>query len=389
MRTMSWPRSRRAASFMHPIFARGGATDLAGSTCNAAVVLDMSKYMNRLLEINWDERWARVEPGLVLDDLRHAAEGRHLTFGPDPATHNRNTLGGMIGNNSCGMHAQMAGKVEENVLALEILTYDGLRTWVGPTTDAEFARIIAEGGRQAEIYVGLQRIRTQYGDTIRKRFPHIPRLVSGYPLHELLSEHGFDVGRALVGTEGTCVIVLQAKLRLVHSPPKRSLVVFGFPDIFTAGDRVTFCNAHKPIALEGLDSSMFTYMHDKGMSTSGRAMFPDGNAWLIVEFGGESREESDGHARSLMEAFHQKPSPPTMKLVDDPHEESLLWEIRESGLGVDVQDPGAARLLPRVGGLRSRPQRRGSIFARTAEAARHSWLRGVVVRPLRARVRAL
>ncbi len=282
----------------------------------------------------------------MLDDLRHAAEGRHLTFGPDPATHNRNTLGGMIGNNSCGMHAQMAGKVEENVLSLEILTYDGLRTWVGPTTEAEFARIIAEGGRQAEIYVGLQRIRTQYGDTIRKRFPHIPRLVSGYPLHELLSEHRFDVGRALVGTEGTCVIVLQAKLRLVHSPPKRSLVVFGFPDIFTAGDRVTFCNAHKPIALEGLDSSMFTYMHDKGMSTSGRAMFPDGNAWLIVEFGGESREESDGHARSLMEAFRQKPSPPTMKLVDDPHEESLLWEIRESGLGSTSKIPELPDFYP-------------------------------------------
>src|SRR5690242_9848033 len=111
--------------FGAPIVARGGATDLAGATCNAAVVLDFSKYMNRVLDIDWANRVARVQPGAVLDDLRHAAEARHLTFGPDPATHNRNTLGGMIGNNSCGMHAQMAGKVEENTVALDILTYDG------------------------------------------------------------------------------------------------------------------------------------------------------------------------------------------------------------------------------------------------------------------------
>src|SRR4029079_8204056 len=199
-----------------PIVSRGGATDLAGSTCNAAVVLDMSKYMNHVLEINWDETWARVEPGTVLDDLRRQAEARHLTFGPDPATHNRNTLGGMIGNNSCGMHAQMAGKVEENTLELEILTYDGLRMWVGPATDDEIEKIVGDGGVRGEIYARLRAIRDRYADEIRKRFPNIPRLVSGYPLQQLLPENGFNVARALVGTESTCVTVLQAKLRLVH-----------------------------------------------------------------------------------------------------------------------------------------------------------------------------
>jgi FAD/FMN-containing dehydrogenase len=329
-----------------PIVARGGATDLAGSSCNAGVVLDMSKYVNRLLEINWDERWARVEPGLVLDDLRQTAETRHLTFGPDPATHNRNTLGGMIGNNSCGMHAQMAGKVEENTLALEILTYDGVRAWVGPTSDAQLEQIIAQGGRLGEIYAGLKRIRDRYGEHIRKRFPKIPRLVSGYPLHELLPEHGFDVARALVGTEGTCITVLQAKVRLVHSPPCRTLAVFGFPDIYTAGDHVAFCNTHAPIALEGLDTSMFTYMHDKGMSTSGRAMFPDGNAWLIVEFGGDSKEEADARAHELMDAFQRRPGAPTAKLVEDKHEQKLLWEIRESGLGSTSKIPQLPDFYP-------------------------------------------
>jgi FAD/FMN-containing dehydrogenase/Fe-S oxidoreductase len=329
-----------------PIVARGGATDLAGSTCNAAVVMDMSKYMNHVLEMNWDERWARVEPGTVLDDLRRRAEERHLTFGPDPATHNRNTLGGMIGNNSCGMHAQMAGKVEDNTEALEVLTYDGLRMWVGPTSDEALGRIIAEGGRKAEIYAAMRQIRDEYGDEIRRRFPKIPRLVSGYPLQQLLPENGFNVARALVGTENTCVTVLEARLRLVHSPPHRTLVVFGFPDIFTAGDHVTFCNSFEPIALEGIDESMFTYMHDKGMSTSGRKMFPDGDAWLVVEFGGESKEEADGRARKLMDAFRARPSSPSMKLFDDPKQEKLLWEIRESGLGSTSKIPHQPNFYP-------------------------------------------
>ncbi|HZS59909.1 MAG TPA: FAD-binding oxidoreductase, partial [Gemmatimonadaceae bacterium] len=330
--------------FRAPIVARGGGTDLAGSACNAGVVIDMSPQVSRILEIDWDHRWARVEPGAVLDDVRHAAEARQLTFGPDPATHNRNTIGGMIGNNSCGMHAQMAGKVEENVDALEILTYDGLRMWVGPTTEREIDAIIAGGGRRGDIYARLRTLRDRYADAIRKRFPHIPRLVSGYPLHELLPEHGFNVARALVGTENTCVTVLQAKLRLVNSPPCRTLVVLGYPDIFTAGDAVASCNAQQPspIALEGLDTSLFMYMHDKGMSTAGKAMFPEGNAWLIVEFGGGTKDEADAAARGLIEALHA----PSAKLFDNPHEEKLLWQIRESGLGSTSKIPGLPDFYP-------------------------------------------
>jgi FAD/FMN-containing dehydrogenase/Fe-S oxidoreductase len=325
--------------FGAPIVCRGGATDLAGSTCNAAVVIDTSKYMNHVLEIDWENRWARVEPGAVLDDLRNQAEARHLTFGPDPATHARNTLGGMIGNNSCGMHAQMAGKVEENTLELEILTYDGLRTWVGPTSDAELEAIIGAGGVRGEIYSRLKAIRDTYADEIRARFPKIPRLVSGYPLHQLLPEHGFNVARALVGTESTCVTVLEAKLRLVPSPPVRTLLVAGFADIFTAGDHVPFCNEFGPIALEGIDASMFKYMHDKGMSTSGRALFPDGDAWLVVEFGGDSSEQAAAAAHKLMHALEQKANAPSTKLYEDVKQEHLVWQIRESGLGSTSKIP--------------------------------------------------
>jgi FAD/FMN-containing dehydrogenase/Fe-S oxidoreductase len=322
-----------------PIVSRGGATDLAGATCNAAVVMDMSKYMNRVLEIDWNERWARVEPGTVLDDLRNKAETRHLTFGPDPATHDRNTLGGMIGNNSCGMHAQMAGKVEENTIALEVLTYDGERMWVGPTTADELEMIIGNGGVRGEIYSRLKAIRDKYGDLIRRKFPKIPRLVSGYALHQLLPEHGFNVARALVGTEGTCVTVLEAKLRLVHSPPVRTLVVVGYDDIFTAGDQVAFCNDFKPIALEGIDDSMFKYMHDKGMSTAGRKLFPDGGAWLVVEFGGDSKAEAAGQAHELMSALRRRVGAERVKLFEDVKQEHLVWNIRESGLGSTSKIP--------------------------------------------------
>ena len=325
--------------FGAPIVSRGGATDLAGATCNAAVVMDMSKYMNHVLEIDWANHWARVEPGTVLDDLRNRAEERHLTFGPDPATHERNTLGGMIGNNSCGMHAQMAGKVEENTIELEILTYDGLRTWVGPTSEEELDRIIGEGGVRGEIYSRLKAIRDAYGDLIRERFPRIPRRVSGYPLDQLLPENGFNVARALVGTESTCVTVLQAKLRLVPSPPVRTLVIVGYDDIFTAGDHVAFCNQFKPIALEGIDSSMFRYMQDKGMSTAGRKIFPDGKAWLVVEFGGDTKEEAAAAAQKLMHALAQQANAPPMKLYEDVNQEHLVWQIRESGLGSTSKIP--------------------------------------------------
>src|SRR5580704_6423064 len=160
--------------FDAPIVSRGGGTSLAGETCNAAIVIDFSKYMHHIAAIDWERRTARIQPGCVTDHLRTTAEQRHLTYGPDPATHSRNTLGGQIGNNSCGMHAQYAGKTEENVEELDILTYDGLRMRVGRTSDAELAGIIAQGGRKAEIYARLKALRDTYADQIRERFPKIP-----------------------------------------------------------------------------------------------------------------------------------------------------------------------------------------------------------------------
>ena len=244
-----------------PVLPRGAGTSLAGQCCNVAVVLDFTKYMNRILEIDPIQRFARVQPGVVLDSLRGAAETHRLTFGPDPSTHSRCTLGGMIGNNSCGTHSLLAGKTVDNIEQLSILLYDGTRLTVGPNS---IEAIGSSDGRGGQIYSRLIALRDRYGERIRERFPRIPRRVSGYNLDELLSENGFHVARALVGTEGTCAIVLEAKVTLIHSPQHRVLVGLGYPDTFAAADHVPEILQFRPIGLEGFEGSMVDGLRQKG-----------------------------------------------------------------------------------------------------------------------------
>jgi FAD/FMN-containing dehydrogenase/Fe-S oxidoreductase len=323
-----------------PVLGRGGGTSLAGQCCNEAVVLDFSKYMNQILALDPDKKQAQVQPGLVLDDLRDAAEKHHLTFGPDPSTHNHCTLGGMIGNNSCGVHSVMAGMTSDNIEELEILTYDGLRMRVGPTSEEELARIIQEGGRRGEIYSRLKELRDKYADLIRQKFPDIPRRVSGYNLPALLPENGFNVARALVGSESTLVTVLEATVRLVHSPPQRSLLVLGYPDIYAAADHVPEILPHKPIGLEGLDDLLVDDMKKKGLHPKNIELLPPGKGWLLVEFGGQTKQEADDMAHKLMDELKQKDQPPHMKLLDDPWQERQIWVVRRSGLGATARVPG-------------------------------------------------
>jgi len=194
------------------VLARGAGTSLAGQCANVAVVFDFSKHMNGLHSIDPEKKLAIVQPGIVLDRVREAAEVHHLTYAPDPATHSRCTLGGMIGNNSCGVHGLLGGKVSDNIESLDIVLYDGTRMTVGRTSDAELDRLIRAGGRVGQIYSGLASLRDRYAGLIREKFPRIPRRVSGYNLDELLPENGFHVARALVGSEGTCATVLSATL---------------------------------------------------------------------------------------------------------------------------------------------------------------------------------
>ena len=284
--------------------------------------------------------------------LREAAKKHGLIFGPDPATHSHCTLGGMIGNNSCGVHSVMAqfegpgARTSDNVHELEILTYDGLRMRVGPTSEDELASIIREGGRRGEIYGNMKALRDKYAPLIREKFPNIPRRVSGYNLPDLLPENGFNVARALVGSEGTLVTILEATLHLIHNPKARTLLVLGYKDVYEAGDHAPDIFEHRPTGLEGIDHKLISYMKKTGLHPKDLQLLPEGKGFLFAEFGGDSKEESDEKARAVMAHLQGKPNAPSMKLFDDAEEEAKLWEVRESGLGATAFVPGLPDTWP-------------------------------------------
>ncbi|HEX3528736.1 MAG TPA: FAD-binding oxidoreductase, partial [Thermoanaerobaculia bacterium] len=325
-----------------PLLGRGGGTSLAGQACNTAVVLDFSRHMAGVVELDPQRRVARVLPGTVLDDLRAAAAPHGLTFGPDPATHAWCTLGGMIGNNACGTHSLTTGRTADQVEELEILTYDGLRLRVGATPEDELARIIRAGGRRGEIYGGLRAIRDRTADLVRARFPQLPRRVSGFNLDELLPERGFHVARALAGTEGTCVTILEATVRLVPRPAARALLVLGYPDVFHAADHVLEVLEARPYGLEGMDRFLVENEFTRQSYRDVLARLPAGNAWLLAEFGGDDPDhpgEAEARARDLMEKLARTPHAPGLLLATAPREQARIWEVREAAVGTTSHDP--------------------------------------------------
>jgi FAD/FMN-containing dehydrogenase/Fe-S oxidoreductase len=331
--------------FDAPIVLRGGGTSLAGQGCNVAVLIDFSKYLNRVLSLDAISRMADVEPGCILDNLRSAAERHGLTFGPDPATHDHNTLGGMIGNNSCGVHSVMAGRTSDNVEALEILTYDGVRMEVGRTGEQELRQHLAAGGRRADIFRQLDGFRTRYRDLILARYPKIPRRVSGYEnLDDLLPEKGFNVARALVGTEGTCVTVLRATLNLVPSPPHRVLAIIGFDDVYAAADAVPEALRFGPIGLEGIDEMLVEFVMKKHLHPDDLKLLPAGKGWLVAEFGADSLDAASEKAGELIDAFKAKGC--SAKLLSDKGQQHKIWEVREAALAATAHIPGSAETHP-------------------------------------------
>ncbi len=328
-----------------PVLSRGGGTSLAGQCCNVAVVMDFTKYLRRVLEVDKSAKLGVVQPGCVLDDLRHAAAKQGLMFAPDPATHSHCTLGGMLGNNSCGTHSLLAAKfglglrTSDNTHSLEILTYDGVRMRVGKTPPDAMEEAIRQGGRCGEIHSRLKSFIAKYQDAIR-RMPQLPRRVSGYTLDALLPENGCNIAQALVGSESTLVVILEATVHLVPNPQARSLVVFGYPDIYSAADHVMDILPLKPTGLEGIDHLLFEWSKRSGDIRADLKLLPEGKGFLLVEFGGESREDSDAQARHCMEVIKKTKNPPTMKLFDDPEEEHKVWAVRENGLGATAWVPG-------------------------------------------------
>ncbi|MGA3372192.1 MAG: FAD-binding and (Fe-S)-binding domain-containing protein [Terracidiphilus sp.] len=321
------------------VLPRGAGTSLAGQCVNAAVVFDYSRYMNKLSSIDPQTRLARIAPGLVLDRLREAAERHHLTYAPDPATHSRCTLGGMIGNNSCGVHGLLGGKVVDNVESLDLILYDGTRMTVGSTSPVQLEDLIRSGGRVGRIYADLARLRDRYASLIRAKFPTIPRRVSGYNLDQLLDENGFHVARALVGSEGTCATVVSATLNLTASPPFRVLTVLAFDDAFLAADAVPRVLEFGPIGLEGFDGLLLDFMRRKGLAMEDVALLPEGGGFLLVEMGAWDAAEAQAKAEALASAAQAWPEVTAARIYNSV-EAARVWHVRESALGATVFVPG-------------------------------------------------
>lgn len=328
-----------------PVLSRGAGTSLAGQCCNVAVIMDMSKYYNHVLLVDDKNKLATTQPGIVLDHFRKPIQKKYgLTFGPDPATHDHCTIGGMLGNNSCGVHSVMAAfegdgaRTGDNVDRLTVLTYDGLKMEVGKTSEEELQKIIAGGGRKGNIYKQLKALRDKYADLIRKKFPNIPRRVSGYDLTMLLPEHGFNVAASLVGSEGTCVTILDATLKLIPYPKERVLVVLGYPDIYSATVHIPEMLKHQPVGLEGIDGELPKYMKLNDVDTEFLSLLPRGNGWMLIEFGADTKEEVKEKANKFIEDVKKYEPVPNVKLYEDEKEQKNLWKVREAGLGATVFD---------------------------------------------------
>ncbi|MGA8117686.1 MAG: FAD-linked oxidase C-terminal domain-containing protein [Actinocatenispora sp.] len=297
-----------------PLTARGAGTSIAGNAVGTGVVLDFSRHLNQVSGIDTEARTAVVQPGLILDDLQRRVQRHGLRFGPEPSTHSRCTLGGMIGNNSCGSRALAYGKTADNVVDLDILAGTGERLTATRGADPAVSPVLS--AVHEVVGANLATIRTELG-----RFD---RQVSGYSLEHLLPEHDFDVARALVGTEGSCGVLLGATVRLVESAATSIIVALGYPSMAAAADAVPALLAHRLISLEGLDIRIV----DRVRAQRGAVpRLPAGQGWLFAELGGESVDELTGAAKAVIADSDATDA----LVVTDARQMASLWKIREAG----------------------------------------------------------
>ncbi len=326
-----------AREFSLPVTNRGAGTSVAGNAVGPGLVIDYSRHMNRVLEVDPEARTARVEPGVILTDLQDAVEPFGLWFGPDPSTKNRATLAGMIGNNACGPHALRYGKTSDNVSALRVIDGTG-RSYTAGKGDPSFADVPGLAGLVGE---NLALLRTELG-----RFG---RQVSGYSLEHLLPEKGSDLAKALVGSEGTCVSILDATLKLHPVPPNRVLVVLGYPDMVRAADAVPSLLPLHPLAVEGMDSRLVDVVRKHQGSVPA---LPNGDGWLFCEVGpareDEDKDEAVRRASALAAARELVAVSGALdsRIVEDQGEAAALWRIRADGVGLAGRTPSGNQAWP-------------------------------------------
>ncbi len=311
-----------------PVTMRGGGTSIAGNSIGAGIVVDTSRHMDRIRSIDPVARTAVVEPGVVLDDLRAAAAPHGLTFGPDPSSHSRCTLGGMIGNNACGSHSVAWGITSANVEGLRLLLPGG-------------RELAARAGTSGDAVVNaeLARLRDAHLAPLRTELGRFSRQVSGYGLHHLLPENGFDVAKALVGAEGTCGVVTEATVRLVPVPKARALAVLGFPDVFVAAEVAPFAARAGALTVEGMASDLLTALRSQPGRADAGADLPPGGGWLYCEVGGDTVAEARGAAHALAEIVRERVPGTASVVVADPARTRALWWIREAGAGIVTRLP--------------------------------------------------
>ncbi|MEV7598600.1 FAD-binding and (Fe-S)-binding domain-containing protein [Kitasatospora sp. NPDC089797] len=361
-----------------PVVARGAGTSIGGQAIGpGAVVLDFRRHLGSVLEIDPAARTARVQPGTVLDDLQRAARPYGLRFGPDPSTHSRCTLGGMIGNDSCGSHSLAWGRTADNVERLELLLSDGTELTVGGRlTPDDRAALRALPGRVGQLHTRLQEFTDRNLATIRQGLPRLPRRTSGYPLDALLPEHGHDLARALTGTEGSCALLLGATIRLVEDPPARALVVAGYPDEGAAADAVPALLEYGPLTAEGMAADLIAALLAAGPRPPALDRLPAGECWLFLETGGATALEAYQTARRLADAVRRERSA-AVSLVTDPVEQRQLWAVREAGAGIVTRLPGGGEAWPGWEDSAVPPERLGDYLRDLRALLRRNGLRGV------------
>ena len=332
-----------------PVLPRGGGTSLAGQAVGRAIVMDFSKSMRDVLEVNAEEGWVRVQPGIVLDELDLHLRPYGLQFAPDPSTSNRGNVGGALGNNSCGAHSVLWGKTVDNVLELKTVLSDGSRATLGPVEgDALQAKLRAEG-LEADIYRGLLSIGHSVRDEVEARYPRILRRVSGYNLDELGDDNGLDMARFVVGSEGTLVTITEAKLRLVPRPAHTGLAVLHFDELIESMEATVATLEEGPAAVELVDS-MILRQARTNLEYSRLMGFVQGDpeAILIVEMQGESESEVQGRLDALERRMTKGGLGYAVSRLVEPAEQASVWAVRKAGLGLMMNVQGAARPLPFV-----------------------------------------
>ncbi|MFJ9609459.1 FAD-binding and (Fe-S)-binding domain-containing protein [Kitasatospora sp. NPDC101176] len=361
-----------------PVVPRGAGTSIGGQAIGpGAVVLDFRRHLGAVLDVDPDARTARVQPGTVLDDLQRAARPHGLRFGPDPSTHSRCTLGGMIGNDSCGAHSLAWGRTADNVERLDLLLADGTELSVGgPLGPRERAALRELPGRAGELHRELQDFTDANLATIRRGMPELPRRTSGYPLDALLPERGHDLARALTGTEGTCALLLGATVRLVEEPPARALVVAGYPDEGAAADAVPALLPLGPLTAEGMSADLIAALLAAGPRPPALDRLPAGECWLFLETGGDTPVEAYRAARRLADAVRRERTA-AVALVTDPVEQRQLWAVREAGAGIVTRLPGGGEAWPGWEDSAVPPERLGDYLRGLRALLRRHGLRGV------------